>query len=396
MRGVHLEGWFKMKMPQKPAKRPLRPFFSSGPCAKVPGWSPEILRSAVIGRSHRSSQGKARLREALALTAEVLELPKDYKVAMVPASDTGAVEMALWTMLGARGVDMLAWESFGLGWASDVEKHLKFKDARVLSASYGALPDLSLVDARRDCVFTWNGTTSGVRVPDAEWIAPDREGLTICDATSAVFAQAVDFPKLDATTFSWQKALGGEAAHGMIVLSPRAVERLETHTPPWPVPKIFRVTSGGTLNMALFEGETINTPSMLCIEDWIGALHWAKREGGLKALRQRADSNATILGAWVERTAWVKHLAKDPRTRSNTSVCLIVTAHESVPKRMAKVLEEEQVAFDIGAHRDSPPGLRIWCGPTVEAADIELLLPWLEWAYEVARAPADTEAAAVR
>ena len=385
-----------MKIPQKPARRPARPFFSSGPCAKIPGWSPEILKTAVTGRSHRSIPGKARLREALALTAEVLEIPEGYRVGIVPASDTGAVEMALWTMLGARGVDMLAWESFGLGWVGDVQKQLKLKDVRVLAAPYGALPDLSLVDPKRDCVFTWNGTTSGVRVPDAKWIAEDREGLTICDATSAVFAQAVELSKLDVTTFSWQKALGGEGAHGMIILSPRAVERLETHGPEWPLPKVFRLTSGGKLNKALFEGETINTPSMLCVEDWIAALHWAKDTGGLKALQRRADANAKTLEDWVKRTSWAAHLAKDPRTRSNTSMCLTIAAHESVPKRMAKLLEEEEVAFDISAHRDSPPGLRIWCGPTVETADIQALLPWLEWAHEASTASARAEAAAVQ
>ena len=385
-----------MKMPQKPATRPARPFFSSGPCAKIPGWSPQILKTAITGRSHRSTPGKARLREALALTAEVLEIPEGYRVGIVPASDTGAVEMALWTMLGARGVDMLAWESFGQGWVSDVQKQLKLKDVRVLAAPYGALPDLSLVDPKRDCVFTWNGTTSGVRVPDAKWIADDRDGLSICDATSAVFAQAVELSKLDVTTFSWQKALGGEGAHGMIILSPRAVERLETYSPEWPQPKIFRLTSGGKLNKALFEGETINTPSMLCVEDWIAALRWAKRVGGLKELQRRADANAKTLADWVERTSWARHLAKDPKTRSNTSVCLTISGHESVPKRMAKLLEEESVAFDISAHRDSPPGLRIWCGPTVETADIQALLPWLEWAYEATTVSAQAEAAAAR
>jgi phosphoserine aminotransferase len=382
-----------MKMPQKPARRPARPFFSSGPCAKVPGWSPEILKTAVTGRSHRSSLGKARLKQALALTAELLEVPQGYRVGIVPASDTGAVEMALWTMLGARGVDMLAWESFGQGWVSDVQKQLKVKDVRVLAAPYGELPDLSRVDAKRDCVFTWNGTTSGVRVPDAKWIADNREGLTICDATSAVFAQAVELSKLDVTTFSWQKALGGEGGHGMIVLSPRAVERLETYTPDWPLPKIFRLTSGGKFNKALFEGETINTPSMLCVEDWVASLRWAKEAGGLKALQSRSDANAKTLGDWIKRIGWAAYLAKDPRTRSNTSVCLTIAGDESVPKRMARLLEDEAVAFDIAAHRDSPPGLRIWCGPTVETSDIEALLPWLEWAHEAAQLPAAAEAA---
>jgi phosphoserine aminotransferase len=385
-----------MKMPQKPARRPARPFFSSGPCAKVPGWTPEILKTAVTGRSHRSAQGKARLKQALTLTAELLEVPPGYRVGIVPASDTGAVEMALWTLLGQRGVDMLAWESFGQSWAGDVEKQLKLKDVRVLAAPYGELPDLSHVDPRRDCVFTWNGTTSGVRVPDANWIADDREGLTICDATSAVFAQAVDLAKLNVTTFSWQKALGGEGAHGMIILSPRAVARLETYVPPWPLPKIFRLTSGAKLNMALFEGETINTPSMLCVEDWIACLHWARETGGLRALQRRSDANAKALCDWVGRTSWAAHLARDPKTRSNTSVCLTVAADDSVPKRMAKLLEDEAVAFDIAAHRDSPPGLRIWCGPTVDTDDIEALLPWLDWAYEMAQASAAAQAAVAR
>jgi len=385
-----------MQMPQKPARRPARPFFSSGPCAKIPGWSPDILKTAVTGRSHRSTQGKARLKEALRLTGELLEVPQGYRVGIVPASDTGAVEMALWTMLGARGVDMLAWESFGQGWVSDVQKQLKLKDVRVLAAPYGELPDLSVVDPKRDCVFTWNGTTSGVRVPDAKWIADQRDGLTICDATSAVFAQAVELPKLDVTTFSWQKALGGEGGHGMIILSPRAVQRLETYAPEWPLPKIFRLTSGGKLNNALFEGETINTPSMLCVEDWIAALRWAKEAGGLKTLQRPSDANAKTLGDWVKRTRWATHLAKDARTLSNTSVCLTIAADVSVPKRMAKLLEDEAVAFDIAAHRDSPPGLRIWCGPTVESDDIEALLPWLDWAYAAAQVPATTEAAMVR
>jgi phosphoserine aminotransferase len=371
----------KMTLPQKPARRPARPFFSSGPCAKIPGWTPQILTNAVVGRSHRSSEGKARLRQALALTREVLEVPESHSIAIVPASDTGAVEMALWTMLGQRGVDMLAWESFGRSWVSDVQEQLKLKDVRIIDAPYGELPDLSRVDSDRDCVFTWNGTTSGVRVPDASWISSERNGLTICDATSGLFAQGVDFSKLDAVTFSWQKALGGEAAHGMIVLSPRAVERLEGYTPAWPLPKIFRLASAGKINGALFEGETINTPSLLCVEDWIAALSWAKTMGGLKALMARADANAKALGDWVERTPWVEHLAKNPVTRSNTSVCLTVEGDETRPKRMAKLLEEEQVAYDIGAHRDSPPGLRIWCGSTVETSDIEALLPWLDWAH---------------
>ena len=366
---------------QKPDRRPARPFFSSGPCAKIPGWSPQKLQNAIVGRSHRSSEGKARLKEALARTREVLEIPDSHLIAIVPGSDTGAVELALWTMLGQRGVDMLAWESFGLSWVSDVLKQLRLTDVRVLDAPYGALPDLSRVDPQRDIVFAWNGTTSGVRVPDAEWIANEREGLTICDATSAVFAQAVDFSKLDAVTFSWQKVLGGEAAHGMLVLSPRAVERLENYTPPWPLPKIFRLTRGGKLNRELFHGETLNTPSMLCVEDWLACLDWAKSIGGLGALIRRADTNARVLGRWVERTPWIEHLAKDPRARSNTSVCLTIRDSDEIGTQMARLLAQEQVAHDIAAHRDSPPGLRVWCGSTVETEDIEALLPWLDWAH---------------
>jgi phosphoserine aminotransferase len=366
---------------QKPDRRPARPFFSSGPCAKIPGWTPQLLQNALVGRSHRSSEGKARLKEALAGTREVLEIPDSHLIGIVPASDTGAVELALWTMLGQRGVDMLAWESFGLSWVGDVLKQLRLKDVRVLDAPYGALPDLSRADPERDIVFAWNGTTSGVRVPDAEWIPHERKGLTICDATSAVFAQALDFSKLDAVTFSWQKVLGGEAAHGMLVLSPRAVERLESYTPPWPLPKIFRLTQGGKLNRGLFSGETINTPSMLCVEDWIAALSWARAIGGLQALIRRADANARVLGQWVARTPWAEHLAKDPKTRSNTSVCLTIKGSDEVGTQMARVLTQEQVAYDIAAHRDSPPGLRIWCGSTVETEDIESLLPWLEWSH---------------
>jgi phosphoserine aminotransferase len=370
-----------MTMPQKPARRPARPFFSSGPCAKIPGWTPQLLENAVVGRSHRSSEGKARLKQALALTRDVLGVPISHRIGIVPASDTGAVELALWSMLGERGVDMLAWESFGRSWVSDVQKQLKLKDVRVIDAAYGELPDLTRVDPNRDCVFTWNGTTSGVRVPNANWISAERTGLTICDATSGLFAQDVDFSKLDVVTFSWQKALGGEAAHGMIILSPKAVERLENYAPPWPLPKIFRLTNAGKLNQALFEGETINTPSMLCVEDWIAALNWAKSVGGLKALIGRADGNAKVLGEWVERTGWVEHLARDPKSRSNTSVCLIVKGDETLPGGMAKLLSEEGIAYDIAAHRDSPPGLRIWCGSTVETSDIAALLPWLDWAH---------------
>ncbi|HEX2725979.1 MAG TPA: phosphoserine transaminase [Beijerinckiaceae bacterium] len=375
-----------------PAARPRAPFFSSGPCAKRPGWSPEILKNAPLGRSHRAKAGKSRLKRAIDLTRELLEVPADYRIGIVPASDTGAVEMALWSMLGARGVDMLAWESFGEGWVTDVVKQLKLKDARVIKAAYGELPDLSQVDAKaRDVVFTWNGTTSGVRVANADWIAADREGLTICDATSAAFAQALDWPKLDVVTFSWQKVLGGEAAHGMLILSPRAVERLQTYTPAWPLPKIFRLTRGGKLIEGIFEGETINTPSMLCVEDYVDALEWAKSLGGLKGLIARADQNAKVIAHWVATAPWIANLAKDPATASNTSVCLSIVdpdvvaqgpdAVAAVAKGIAASLEKEGVAYDIGAYRDAPPGLRIWCGATVEAADLEALTPWLDWAF---------------
>jgi phosphoserine aminotransferase len=379
-------------MATMPAARPRAPFFSSGPCAKRPGWTPDALRDAFLGRSHRAKAGKARLKLAIDLTREVLRVPADYRIGIVPASDTGAVEMALWSMLGARGADMLAWESFGEGWVTDVVKQLKLADARVFKAPYGKLPDLTQVDARtRDVVFTWNGTTSGVRVPDASWIPADREGLTICDATSAAFAQKLDFAKLDVVTFSWQKALGGEAAHGMLILSPRAVARLETYTPPWPLPKIFRMTKGGKLIEGLFEGETINTPSMLCVEDYIDAVNWAKSIGGLDALVARADANAGAIAAWAARSGWIANLAERPDTASNTSVCLVVSdpdvvargpeAIAAVAKGIVSALDKEGVAHDIGAYRDAPPGLRIWCGATVEKADLEALTPWLDWAF---------------
>jgi phosphoserine aminotransferase len=382
----------------KPAVRPANPHFSSGPCAKPPGWSADWLSGALLGRSHRSGEGKARLRRAIDLTRDVLQVPDSHLVGIVPASDTGAVELALWSMLGQRGVDLLAWESFGEGWVNDVASQLKLDDARVLKADYGQLPDLGAVDFARDVVFTWNGTTSGVRVPDANWIAVDRQGLAICDATSAAFAQSLDFDKLDVVTFSWQKALGGEAAHGMLILSPRAVERLESYVPPRPLPKIFRLAKSGKLNRAVFEGETINTPSMLCVEDWIAALQWARSIGGLPALIARADANAAALDRWVQATPWIDHLAVDPDTRSNTSVCLkladAVTAgldaaeRAALPKRMAKLLETENAAYDIASYRDAPPGLRIWCGATVETADIEALTPWLDWAYAQSRVAA--------
>ncbi|HHN68042.1 MAG TPA: phosphoserine transaminase [Thermopetrobacter sp.] len=380
----------------KPAARPANPRFSSGPCSKLPGWNLSLLDNALLGRSHRSGPGKARLKEAIDLTREVLQVPDDHLIGIVPASDTGVVEMALWNLLGERGVDVLAWESFGKGWATDVVKHLKLDDVRVLEAPYGELPDLSAVDFSRDVVFTWNGTTAGVRVPDGDWIAENRTGLTICDATSAAFAQRLDFARLDVVTFSWQKVLGGEAQHGVIILSPRAVERLESYTPPWPLPKIFRLTKGGKLIDGVFRGETINTPSMLCVEDYLAALKWARDLGGLDALVARADANAAALSAWVEKTGWIDNLCADPAMRSNTSVCLKLSDQAvaglsdeqaaAIPKAMVKLLDEEGAAHDIGAYRAAPPGLRIWCGATVETADIEALLPWLEWAYATARA----------
>ncbi len=366
---------------QKPAVRPANAQFSSGPCAKLPGWTPNHLKYALTGRSHRSGEGKKRLKRAIDLTRTVLEVPADYRIGIVPASDTGAVEMALWSLLGPRGVDVLAWESFGEGWVSDILKQLKLADVRKLIAPYGELPDLAAVDFSRDVVFTWNGTTSGVRVPNADWIPENREGLTICDATSAAFAQDMDFAKLDVVTFSWQKVLGGEGAHGVIILSPRAVGRLETYTPPWPMPKIFRMTSGGKLIAGIFEGETINTPSMLCVEDYVVALQWAQSIGGLKGLQARADANAAVIDRWIATRDFAQHLAKVPATRSNTSVCFSLAGSGDVPKKMAKLLEAEGVAFDIGGYRDAPPGLRIWCGATVETSDLEALTPWLDWAY---------------
>ncbi len=383
---------------EKPAARPANPRFSSGPCAKIPGWSPSLLENALLGRSHRSAEGKARLQTAIALTREALEVPDDYRIGIVPASDTGAVEMALWSLLGARGVDVLAWESFGKGWVTDIVKQLRLEDARVLEAPYGELPDLGAVDFSRDVVFTWNGTTSGVRVPDGEWIAADREGLTICDATSAAFAQELDFDKLDVTTFSWQKVMGGEAQHGILILSPRAVERLESYTPPWPLPKIFRLTKNGKLIEGVFKGATINTPSMLCVEDYIKALEWALAQGGLPALRARADANAAVVNDWADSRDWIENLAKDPATRSNTSVCLKLSEKAvaglspeeaaAIPRRMVALLAEEGAGYDLGAYRDAPPGLRIWCGSTVETADLAALLPWLDWAFRTARAQA--------
>ena len=380
----------------KPTIRPNNPNFSCGPCAKRPGWTPASLGTALLGRSHRSPEGRARLRLAIDKTREVLGLPADYRVAIVPGSDTGAFEMCLWSMLGARGVDVLAWESFGKVWLNDVLTELKLQDVRRLEADFGFLPDLNAVDFSRDVVFTANGTTSGVRIPDYDWIAKDRTGLTLIDATSAIFAQPVDWAKVDALTFSWQKVLGGEAAHGMVVLSPRAVERLESYRPPWPLPKIFRMTRDGKLNEALFEGETINTPSMLCVEDYLNSLLWAESLGGVKGLIQRAECNAKVLLDWMERTSWVENLAAEPRTRSTSSICLVISdpAVRALPRdgraafarRIVKILHDEGVAFDIGSYRDAPSGLRVWTGATVEASDLEALTQWLDWAFRAARA----------
>src|SRR3954449_3011139 len=380
----------------KPALRPNVPHFSSGPCAKRPGWTSENLRDATLGRSHRAKIGKAKLKLAIELTREVLEVPTGYRIAIVPASDTGAVEMALWSLLGARPVTTIAWESFGEGWVSDIIKELKLKDVIKLHAGYGEIPDLSKADPASDIVFTWNGTTSGVRVPNADWIRADRAGLTFCDATSAAFAQPLDWPKLDVVTFSWQKALGSEAAHGMLVLSPRAVERLESYVPAWPLPKIFRMTKGGKLIEGIFQGETINTPSMLALEDYLDALHWAKGLGGLDALIARADTNAGTILDWADRTPWIANLAESRAIASNTSVCLVIAdpdvvgkgpdAVAAVAKGIATALEKEGVAFDIGAYRDAPPGLRIWCGATIERSDLEALTPWLDWAFAAEKA----------
>jgi phosphoserine aminotransferase len=378
----------------KPDVRPGRPFFSSGPCAKPPGWGPEHLALGSLGRSHRSKLGKARIVHAMDLTRKILRLPASHRIGIVPASDTGAVEMALWSLLGPRPVTVLAWESFGEGWVTDVVKQLKL-EATVVKAPYGELPDLAAVDPASDVVFTWNGTTSGVRVPNGDWIAAGREGLAIADATSAAFAQDIDWEKVDVGTFSWQKVLGGEGGHGVLVLGPRAVERLESHTPAWPLPKIFRLTKGGKLNEGIFKGDTINTPSMLAVEDYIFALEWAQSLGGLHALIARADANAAAVDAWVQRTGWIEHLARDPATRSNTSVCLKFAqgalpgfdgeAQAALVKRMAALLEGEAAAYDIASYRDAPPGLRLWCGATVETDDLEALFPWLDWAFHEAR-----------
>ena len=383
-------------MKTRPNARPGVANFSSGPCAKRPGWTLASLDKALLGRSHRSKPGKQKLAEVIDRTRAVLGIPATHRIAIVPASDTGAVEMALWSLLGPRGVDVLAWESFGEAWAVDIARQLRLADARVMKAPYGALPDLSRVDFARDVVFTWNGTTSGVRVPGGDWIAPDRAGLTICDATSAAFAMRLPWDRLDVTTWSWQKVLGGEGQHGMLVLGPRAVERLESHVPAWPMPKLFRMTSGGKLVEGLFRGETINTPSMLAVEDAIDGLRWAEGIGGLDALVARSESNLAAIESWVARSGWAGFLASDKATRSCTSVCLRVVdpailalpaeVQAALPKRIAALLEAEKVAFDIDAYRDAPPGLRIWAGATIERADLEALFPWLDWAFEEARA----------
>ncbi|HZT87035.1 MAG TPA: phosphoserine transaminase [Stellaceae bacterium] len=383
----------------KPTRRPANPCFSSGPCAKRPGWSPAALSRALVGRSHRSKEGKARLVEVIERSRSLLRLPDDWRLGIVPASDTGAIEMALWSLLGPRGVDVLSWENFGEGWVNDVTQQLKPKDVRVLHAPYGQLPDLSHVDAERDIVFVWNGTTSGVRVPNGDWIAANRRGLTICDATSAAFAMRLPWDKLDAVTWSWQKALGGEAAHGMLALSPRAVERLESYTPPWPLPKIFRVASKGKLDEAVFRGETINTPSMLCVEDAIDSLKWAESVGGLDGCIARAEGNLAVVADWVARTPWVEFLAEDPATISCTSPCLKITepwfakltaeARFATSRRMLARLEEEGAGYDLATHRASPPGIRIWTGATVERGDVEALLPWLDWAWAEERQAAE-------
>jgi phosphoserine aminotransferase len=382
---------------EKPAQRPNSPNFSSGPCPKRPGWSLEALSDALVGRSHRSKPGRAKLKEIITRSKTLLGIPEDYLCGIVPASDTGAVELALWSLLGERGVDILAWESFGESWVTDLQKQLKLSDCRVHRADYGQLPDLSQVDCNRDVIFTWNGTTSGVKVPNSEWISEDRQGLMIADATSAVFAMEMPWTKLDVVTWSWQKAMGGEAAHGMLVLSPRAVERLETYTPAWPLPKIFRLTKKGKVDRAIFEGDTINTPSMLCAEDALDGLKWAEKLGGLSTLIQRSESNLAAIASWVDSTDWADFLAVDPATRSNTSVCLKIidpwfvalSELEQAQKirELVQLLDKEGIAYDIASYRDAPSGLRIWAGATVERADLESLLPWLDWAYTLVKMP---------
>ena len=375
----------------KPSVSPLNPNFSSGPCAKRPGWELSALEEALVGRSHRCKLGKARLKAVIDRSRAVLGIPDDYRVGIVPASDTGAMEMAMWSLLGARGVDVFAWESFGQGWVTDIQKQLKLADARVFTADYGRLPDMSQADPARDAVFVWNGTTSGVRLPDADWIAADREGLSLCDATSAVFAMELPWDKLDVITWSWQKVLGGEGQHGMLVLSPRAVERLTTYQPTWPLPKIFRMTKGGKLIEGIFSGETINTPSLIATEDALDGLRWAEGLGGLPALVGRSRANLDAVGAWVGRTDWVDFLAEAPATRSSTSICLKIVDpwftglpaedQAKAAKRIAALLDDEGAGYDIGAYRDAPPGLRLWGGATVETADLQALFPWLDWAY---------------
>ncbi len=375
----------------KPTRRPANPCFSSGPCAKRPGWSPDVLAGALLGRSHRSAIGKARLAEVIERSRALLQMPADYRLGIVAGSDTGAVEIALWSLLGARGVDVLAWENFGEGWVTDVSRQLKLRDLRLLEAPYGRLPDLAAVDPDRDTVFVWNGTTSGVRVPNGDWIAADRRGLTICDATSAAFAVHLPWDKLDVVTWSWQKALGGEAGHGMLALSPRAVERLESYTPPWPLPKLFRLTANGKLIEGIFRGETINTPSMLCVEDALDSLRWAESVGGLDALIARSEGNLAAVAAWAEHSSWARFLAEDPATRSCTSIQLAITepwflrlpedGRFKTVRSMTARLEAEGVGYDLASHRASPPGIRIWAGATVERSDVEALLPWLDWAW---------------
>ena len=389
-----------MNIQQRPGIRPANPNFSSGPCAKRPGWSVDALKDALIARSHRSGPGRLKLAETIDRTRAVLGVPDDYRVGIVPASDTGAVEMAMWSLLGQRGVDILAWESFGAGWQTDVTKQLKLEDVRLLSANYGQLPDLSTVIFSRDVVFTWNGTTSGVRVPDGDWIATDREGLTICDATSAVFAYDLPWDKLDVTTYSWQKVMGGEAAHGMLILSPRAVQRLENYSPPWPMPKIFRLTKDGKLIEGIFRGETINTPSMIAVEDALDGLKWAERTGGCTALITRCKANLEAIEGWVYKSSWAGFLAQEATQRSHTSVCLMVVDDwfkalnadkQSIAiKAIVKKLDDEGAAYDIGSHRDAPPGFRLWAGATVETANLEKLFPWLDWAYAQTKAEMET------
>jgi phosphoserine aminotransferase len=379
----------------KPAVQPNNPCFSSGPCAKRPGWGVSALDSALVGRSHRSKEGRARIKEVSDRSRKLLGVPDDYRIGLVPASDTGAVEMSLWSLLGPRGVDVLAWESFGQGWVTDIVKQLKLPDVRVLSADYGQISDLAQVDFSRDVIFTWNGTTSGVRVPNAEWIPDEHDGLVICDATSAVFAMDVPISKLDVVTYSWQKVLGGEGQHGMLILSPRAVERLQTYVPSWPMPKIFRMTKGGALSEAIFQADTINTPSMLCVEDALDGLRWAEEIGGLPELVRRSEANLSAVAEWVARTPWVEFLAEDPAVRSSTSMCLKLVepwfkglpAEEQakIPKKVASLLEAEGAAYDIASYRDAPSGLRLWGGATVVKSDLELLFPWLDWAYEEAK-----------